>query len=99
MNKNVKNSNETQNPKLGISDVMYRLFWYSIFLIVPYLFISYFTWDICWVTSKKLEMVKGFVTGFNPMRILFGFYAIFCFAPCVILGVWTPKGMRECDYL
>jgi hypothetical protein len=82
MNKNVENSNEAQNPKLGISDVMYRLFWYSIFLIVPYLFISFLWMDIWWMNHH-------YVT-----RIFYCCYSTICFVPCVILGVWTPKGMR-----
>lgn len=91
----MKTSNEIQTPKLGISDVMYRLFWYSIFLIIPYLFISYFTWDITWIISKKLEMFPHFKQGFNPIRLFFGMYGVICFVPCVIIGVWTPKGMAD----
>ena len=97
MNKEEQNLNNTQTPKLGISDVMYRLFWYSIFLIIPYLFISYFTWDITWIISKKLETLHGFIQGFNPIRILFGMYGMICFVPCVILGGWTPKGMADVE--
>jgi len=95
MNKNVETSNKTQTPKLGVSDVMYRLFWYAIFLIIPYLFISFFTWDITWIVSKKLEMLDGFVQGFNPIRLLFGLYGIIMFVPVVIIGVYTPKGMAD----
>jgi hypothetical protein len=83
MNKNVENSNETQNPKSGISDVMYRLFWYSIFLIVPYLFLSLLWMDIWWM---KHHLVT---------RIFYWVYSVICCVPCVILGVWTPTGKKD----
>lgn len=95
MNKNVETSNETQNPKLGISDVMYRLFWYAIFLIIPYLFISFFAWDITWITSTRMEIVRNF----SIIKMFYCLYVVFMFVPVVIVGVYTPKGMRDCDGL
>lgn len=41
-----KDLNKTKESEITISEVFYRLFWYVIFLIVPYLFISFFAWDI-----------------------------------------------------
>lgn len=42
-----------------------------------------------------MKTLHGFVQGFNPFRMLFGMYGVICFIPCVILGVWTPKGMSD----
>jgi hypothetical protein len=95
MNKEEQNLNNTQKPKLGISDVMYRLFWYSIFLIIPYLFISFFVWDITWITSTKMEIAQNF----SPIKMFYGIYGIIMFVPVVIIGVYTPKGMRDCGGL
>jgi len=87
MKKEEQKLNSTENPKLGISDVMYRLFWYSIFLVVPYLFISFFMWDIQWITSSEIVNIG--------IRICYGMYGIICFVPVIIIGVWTPKGMSD----
>lgn len=76
-----------EGKALSIADVMYRLFWYSIFLIVPYLFISFFMWDISWITSdNKINII---------IRIFYGGYGVICFMPVIIIGVWTPKGMSD----
>ena len=66
-----------------LSDVMYRLFWYLIFLIIPYIFISFFLMDIFWIKSNFI------------LRMFFWGYSVICFVPCVVLGVYTPKGMRD----
>lgn len=81
--KKEQNLNNTETPKLGIFDFMYRLFWYSIFLIVPYLFISLLWMDIWWMKHHLLT------------RIFYWGWTVICFVPCVIFGVWTPKGMED----
>lgn len=92
-----KDLNKTKESEITISEVFYRLFWYVIFLIVPYLFISFFAWDITWIVSEKLENLPHWKPGFNPIRMLFGVYGVIVFIPCVLLGVYTPKGMKKFD--
>ena len=65
------------------SEFLYRLIYYSIYLIIPYLFISLVFWDILWIETHIFS------------RIFYWGYSVIMFIPTMTLGVYTPKGWNK----